>query len=113
MEQIIAVTKKEELDHKPTVIVTTFKELLRVISGELKPGEEHLLSIVVMDLFATGRLEFIDNMESLQNIMQQVSKDDVDEAHSAMISKVPVDTSTGDNYYMPFEANWSPPVAGL
>ena len=113
MEQIIAVTKKEAVDRKPTIIVTTFNELIKAISGELRPGEEHLLSIVVMDLFATGRLEFIDNMERLQNIMQQMSKDDVHEAHVAVNSKVPVDTSTGENYYMPFAANWSPPVAGL
>ena len=113
MEQIVAVTKREAVDRKPTIIITTLYELIKAISGELKPGEEHLLSIVVKDLFTTGRLEFIDNMERLKNIMQQVSKDDVHEANVAMNSKVPVDTSTGENYHMPFEVNWSPPVAGL
>jgi len=113
MKQIVAVTIKEAEERKPTNIVTTFYELIKAINEELKPGEEHLLSIVVMDLLATGRLEFIGNTEGLKSIMQQISKKDVNTAYMEWDSTVPVDRSTGENYNMPFEANWSPSVAGL
>ena len=81
MEQIVAVTKQEAVDRRPTITITTFKELLKAISGELKPGEEHLLSIVVMDLFTTGRLEFIDKYGKVKkHLCNKCLRDDVKEA---------------------------------
>lgn len=113
MEQIVAVTMQKAVGRRPSIIVTTFYELVKAISGELKPGEEDLLSIVVMDLFASGRLKVIGSTENLKNIMKQLSKDDLNVTYVKTGSTVPVDYSTGDNYHILFEANCSPPVAGL
>jgi hypothetical protein len=69
---------------------------------------------VVLDLFASGEVNFIGKTRELKNIIHQISENDSNEINVAIQSKVPVDNSTGENcYYNPLETNWSPSVAGL
>ncbi len=62
-----------------TTTKTTLYELIEAISEELQPGEEHLVSTIVLHLFDTRRIKFLGNPEEIRKAIEEWK---VDEKHT-------------------------------
>jgi hypothetical protein len=112
MEQIVTFTTKELAHRKSTITITTFYELIKAISEELQPGEENLLSYVVIHLLVTGRVKFIGNTEMEKYINKYSSDIEESEVYVEIDTDTSNDTLAG-HYYNTFETDLAQSIAGL
>ena len=112
MTQTISTAKPAHW--KSTIIKTTLCELIEAINEELQPGEEHLVSTIVLHLLDTGKIKFTGDPEEIKRAIEESTGVEKNECYPEIVTEVFDKSSVKENCHLTFEneAFLSPSLAG-
>jgi len=96
------VSTAEPAHWKSTTVKTTLCELIEAINEELQPGEEHLVSTIVLHLLDTGNIKFLGDPEEIKRVVEESTVVEKNECYPEMVTELFDKSPTKGNCHLTF-----------